>query len=287
MLQVYLVRYDCLKIQQLIPSRIFCVIFYTICIIDLLLLLFSCSFFIIPYQQQEFEQQYIIEKETSDWELDLNQQDFKKFNIEGQLNQEKFRFNQVHQDPYLLLNYTTLFQKTGFHEYFGYINYQIAKLTNSKNICLQLIQYNQKFKSQMIQKLPQCNNSFGVPIIPWFWKGESIQYLVEICLKVSIEDNQLQYQGGCYKNGFIYKELEEDNLQTFENLSIYIRHVNDPYISGVEYSHNYSKPKQDNHNQFPKFIYYCFLFGCAGIIYIIFIYLILTLKRNSEKTQFV
>ncbi|CAD8120771.1 unnamed protein product [Paramecium sonneborni] len=286
MLQVYLVRYDCLKIQQLIPSRIFCIIFYSICIIDFILLLFSCSFFIIPYQQQEFEQQYIIEKETSDWELDLIEKGFQQFNIEGQLNTQKFLFKQVHKDPYLLLNYTTLFLKTGFHEYFGYINYQIAQLTNSKKLCLQLM-YNKKFKQNMIQELPSCNDNFGIIIIPWFWKGEKIQFLVEMCLKVSVKDNQLYYQGGCYNNGLVYKELGQEELQTFENLSIYIRHVNDPYIRGVEYSHNYAKPKQDNHNQFPKFIYYCFLFGCAGIIYIIFIYLILTLRRNSEKTQFV
>ncbi|CAD8106527.1 unnamed protein product [Paramecium sonneborni] len=159
--------------------------FQTICIIDFIILLFSCLFFIIPFQQLEFKQQQIIEKETQDWGLNLIEKGYQQYNIEARFQRSIFAIEQH-----------DLISKTWVLQIFW--------------ICLQRI-YNKEFKLNIIQKLPQCNDNL-------FWKGEKIQFLVEICLKISVEDNQLSYQGGCYRNGLVYKELDQEELQPFENL---------------------------------------------------------------------
>ncbi|CAD8084331.1 unnamed protein product [Paramecium sonneborni] len=278
MLQVYLVRYDCLKIQQLIPNRIFCILFYAICIIDLILLLFSCSFFILPFQQEDIQQQFIIEKESTDWTLSLQQTQFGRQPIIGQLNNQQFAFIQINQDPYLNIEKTKLFAKTNFHEFFGYIDYKLPNLMLPKVYCMQL-QILKRQTQKIIKNLPQCKESKGIPITPWFWKGENIYYLAEMCFKISIQDYQLQFEGGCFEDGLIYKKLHNDEIANFQNLSMYLRHVDDPYLHRVQFP---GEPIQTGILSLNS-LYYSFLFGCSGTIYLILIYLILSIRKRNEN----
>ncbi|CAD8093613.1 unnamed protein product [Paramecium primaurelia] len=271
--------YDCFKIQQLIPNRIFCILFYAICIIDFILLLFSCSFFILPFQQEDIEQQFIIEKETIDWSLNLNQKQFGQYSIIGQLNNQEIRFIQNHFDPNLQINNTTFFQLFNFHQFFGYVDYKLAKFMLPKTYCLQLYISKQK-KKQIIKKLPQCNNLFGIPISPWYWKGEKLYILTEICLKISIKQDKLYFEGGCFQDGFLYKELMDNEATNFENLSFQIRHIDDPYIHRIKISGEHLKPFQPSLQL--SLVYYSFLFGVSGTIYMILIYFILSLRKRSE-----
>ncbi|CAK87730.1 unnamed protein product (macronuclear) [Paramecium tetraurelia] len=280
MLQVYLVRYDCFKIQQLIPNRIFCILFYAICVIDLILLLFSCSFFILPYQQEDVEQQFIIEKETTDWNLNLNQQQFTRYPIIGKLNGQEFRLEKHHYVNLLDNNTSTYFQKTNFHEFLGYLDYQLANLMLPKVHCL-LLQFSKRQTQKIIKNLPQCNKSIGIPITPWFWKGDQIYYLAEICFKISSKDNKLYFEGGCMKDGFIYKKLSTDETINFDNLSLYLTHVDDQQMNRFKFSEKNQKPFITSLHL--TLIYYCFLFGISGTIYMILIYCILSIRKRSEN----
>lgn len=57
----------------------------------------------------------------------------------------------------------------------------------------------------------------------------------EICLKISINKDVLNFEGGCLGDGFFYKELKEDGATNFDNLSLYLRHVDDPYINIMKF----------------------------------------------------
>ncbi|CAK68049.1 unnamed protein product (macronuclear) [Paramecium tetraurelia] len=280
MLQVYLVRCDCFKIQQLIPNRFFCILFYAICIIDLILLLFSCSFFILPYQQEDFQQQFIIEKETIDWSLNLNQKQFGQYSILGELNDQKFRFIQNHYDPYFETNNTTYYQKINFHEFFGFVDQKLANMMLPQTYCLQL--YISKLKTQkIIKKLPQCNMSSGIPVTPWYWKGEKLYILTDICLKLSMKKDKLYFLRRVLLRMVLFiKNQQMMKLQVLKtyhcNQDMLMTHI----FMELQFLEKLVEPFK--HLLQLSLIYYSFLFGISGTIYMILIYFILSIRKRNE-----
>lgn len=130
--------------------------------------------------------------------------------------------------------------------------------------------------------MPQCNKSIGIPITPWFWKGDKIYYLTEICFKFSVKGDKLYFEGGCYKDGFNYKQLSIDELTNFENLSLYLKQVDDPHFNEPSFSGKNQKPLIQS-SLYLTLIYYSFLFGFSGTIYMILIYFILSIRKRSEN----
>ncbi|KAM3143148.1 hypothetical protein pb186bvf_004734 [Paramecium bursaria] len=283
---------DILKLQEKSNSKCFCCLFYLILIVDLIILIFSISFFIIPFQQQEYEQQYLLEKASQKWIDYLQNSDFQnqKLNLnisymvydELQSIQQEFLIQT--QDPfYNYTNYTALFEIRNLSKQFGQIEKANMIGKQSEKICLQLLnskvqlegqnycKFHQGFhhKGQQGQQLYRWirsnNDEEFLPyetIIPSI-NGSNYYYLFMACF-IFKYDIILNFMGGCLEqSGLLFRKLNVNQTYNFEETSIFIRNINDPYLIGINISQNYTNPMNFNKTLFPTFINNCFVGGFA------------------------
>ncbi|CAD8117088.1 unnamed protein product [Paramecium sonneborni] len=102
---------------------------------------------------------------------------YNKHNLNNQLSQDGsiIKNSTLYKFPKILVLTTIALRssKNFFHELFGYLDYGLASMILPNVYCLQL--------QKIIENLPQYNRSIDIPITSWFWKGENIFYLAEIC----------------------------------------------------------------------------------------------------------
>ncbi|KAL4469516.1 hypothetical protein ABPG74_004769 [Tetrahymena malaccensis] len=170
-----------------------------------------------------------------------------------------------------------------------------------------------------LQKEPQCSlmssnkydkiDATGIKISPWrqikteckecvctqgikqIIDGQQFcfQYevLTQVCIVVQITPNkQVEYLRGCYKNNTyqVFRAAQVQENLSFEDLTLEIREIQDPYITALSLSQNDIPIKFENAN-FPSIIRLLFEIGFGILVFTIMLNLAYKANRSPSANR--